>query len=44
MYVGAHGAVETHQTSDLRIVGSNPTMLVFLEKRITNIEINEQRE
>ena len=35
MYVGAYGAVETHQTSDLRIVGSNPTMLVFL---ITIIE------
>ena len=40
MYVRAYGAVETHQTSDLRIVGSNPTMLVFL-KRIIEEEKKE---
>ena len=35
LYVWAYGAVETHQTSDLRIVGSIPTMLVFLLTNIT---------
>ena len=28
--VWAYGAMETHQTSDLRIAGSIPAMLVFL--------------
>ena len=28
--VWAYGAMETHQTSDLRIAGSTPAMLVFL--------------
>ena len=30
IFVWAYGAMETHQTSDLRIAGSIPAMLVFL--------------
>ena len=30
LFVWAYGAMETHQTSDLRIAGSIPAMLVFL--------------
>ena len=31
--VWAYGAMETHQTSDLRIAGSIPAMLVFLDDK-----------
>ena len=31
----AYGAMETHQTSDLRIAGSTPAMLVFLPTLIS---------
>ena len=33
--VWAYGAMETHQTSDLRIAGSTPAMLVFLPTLIS---------